>query len=149
MELNHYHLTSRWLLAAPPGAVYRALRDVEHYPRWWPQVRRVRSLDEASGELRIRSVLPYTLVMTARERRQDETAGVLEAELTGDLAGWSRWTVGAHGAGSLAVFEEDVRPGRALMRRLALPARPFLLANHALMMRAGERGLRRHLAGPD
>ncbi|WP_035794180.1 SRPBCC family protein [Kitasatospora mediocidica] len=148
MEPNHYHLTSRWQLAAPPRTVYRLLRDVERYPQWWPQVRGVRALDDTSGELRIRSVLPYTLLMTARELRQDEAAGVLEAELTGDLAGWSRWTVGAHGTGSLALFEEDVRPGKPLMRRLALPARPLFLANHALMMRAGERGLRRHLADP-
>lgn len=149
MDSNHYHLTSAWRLAAPPRVVYRALREVEQYPHWWPQVRQVRRLDDRSGELRIRSALPYSLVLTAHERRQDEAAGVLEADLLGDLAGWSRWTISpvdpGHPDRSLAVFEEDVRPGKALMRRLALPARPLFLANHALMMRAGERGLKRYL----
>ncbi len=155
MDPNHYHLTSVWRLPVPPAAVYRALRDVEHYPLWWPQVRRVSRVDDQCGELLIRSVLPYHLALTAHERRQDEAAGLLEAELTGDLNGWSRWTVGPDGAGDdndrpgcRAVFEEEVRPGKPLMRRLALPARPLFLANHALMMRAGERGLRTYLAGP-
>ncbi|WP_329568518.1 SRPBCC family protein [Kitasatospora sp. NBC_01266] len=151
MESNHYRLTSRWRLPAPPDAVYRALRDVPRYPCWWPQVREVQPLDPDSGRLRIRSVLPYTLVLTARERRQQPApggqGGVLEAELAGDLVGWSRWTVTPDGPGAcLAAFEEEVRGGSALMRLLALPGRPFFLANHALMMRAGQRGLRRHLA---
>ncbi|PYC73959.1 polyketide cyclase [Streptomyces tateyamensis] len=155
MEFNHYRLTSTWRLPAPPGPVYRALRDVPAYPHWWPQVRQVVRLDERTGRVRIRSALPYQLLVTAHERRQDpprasargySRAGVLEAELAGDLVGWSRWTVGPDGAaGSLAVFEEDVRPGKALMRRLALPGRPLFLINHALMMRSGERGLRARL----
>lgn len=126
------------------------LREVEHYPRWWPQVREVRQLDADSGRLRIRSVLPYELLLTATARREEAApggrGGVLEAALAGDLAGWSRWTVRPDGPGAaLAVFEEDVRGGRPLMRLLALPARPLFLANHALMMRAGHRGLRRYL----
>ncbi|MCX4746230.1 SRPBCC family protein [Kitasatospora sp. NBC_01287] len=151
MESNRYHLTSNWQLPAPPRTVYRALRDVEHYPRWWREVREVSRLDDRTGRLRIRSVLPYELLLTARERRQDEhpagRGGVLEAELTGDLVGWSRWTVAPDGArGSLAVFEEEVSGGATLMRLFARPGRPFFLANHALMMRSGLRGLRRHLA---
>ncbi|GAA1958965.1 SRPBCC family protein [Kitasatospora viridis] len=148
MDPNRYHLLSTWRLPAPPGAVYRALRDVPDYPLWWPQVREVHRLDDDAGRLRVRSLLPYSLRFTARELRQDEAAGVLEAELSGDLAGWSRWSVDADGPGrSRAVFEEEVRPGKRLMRLLALPGRPLFLANHAVMMRAGERGLRRRLSG--
>jgi hypothetical protein len=146
VDPNRYRLTSVWRLPAPPRVVYRMLREVPEYPLWWPQVREVRRLDEHTGQLRIRSALPYQLLLTVRELRQDEVAGVLEAELSGDLTGWSRWTVGADGpTGSRAVFEEEVRPGKPLMRRLALPGRPLFLVNHALMMRAGERGLRRRL----
>ncbi|TQF03092.1 polyketide cyclase [Kitasatospora acidiphila] len=151
MDLNRYRLVSVWLLPAPPREVYRALRDVPQYPHWWPQVREVRRLDDHTGRLRIRSLLPYQLLLTVRERHQDEAGGVLEASLDGDLVGWSRWTVGADGpSASRAVFEQDVRPGKPLMRRLALPGRPLFLLNHAAMMRAGERGLRRRLLGsPD
>ncbi|MFI5533193.1 SRPBCC family protein [Kitasatospora sp. NPDC051853] len=145
MDANHYRLTSAWALPAAPARVYAALRDVEHYPDWWPQIRTVRRLDDHTGELLIRSVLPYSLLLTAREQLQDEAAGLLAAELTGDLVGWSRWTVRPDGPGTRAVFEEEVRPAKPLMRRLAPVARPLFLANHAAMMRAGHRGLLRHL----
>jgi hypothetical protein len=148
VEVNRYRLASRWQLDASPDEVYRVLQAVADYPLWWREVRRVSRLDERRGELVVRSLLPYDLVFTIEEARQDAAAGVLEAVLAGDLAGWARWTVTGHGTGALAVFEEDVRPGRPLMRRLALPARPVFVANHALMMRSGCRGLRAYLAGP-
>ncbi|WP_405019666.1 SRPBCC family protein [Kitasatospora sp. NBC_00070] len=148
MDTNHYLLTSVWRLPVEPLRVYRLLRDVERYPQWWPQVRSVRRLTDHSGELVIRSVLPYRLLLTATEREQDEAAFTLTADLTGDLVGWSRWTVHPEGTGSRAVFEEEVRPAKQLMRRLAPVARPLFLANHAAMMRAGRRGLRRRLADP-
>ncbi|MFJ9518808.1 SRPBCC family protein [Kitasatospora sp. NPDC101801] len=148
MDANHYLLTSVWRFPAePPRVVHRLLGDVERYPQWWPQVRSVRRLTDHSGELVIRSVLPYGLLLTITEREQDEALFTLTADLTGDLVGWSRWTVHPEGTGSRAVFEEEVRPAKQLMRRLAPVARPLFLANHAAMMRAGHRGLRRLLAG--
>ncbi|MGW4893385.1 SRPBCC family protein [Kitasatospora sp. NPDC004240] len=147
MDPNHYRFRSVWRLPAPPGAVYAALADVTGYPRWWPEIRAARRLDEASGEVVVRALLPYRLVFTLHQSRRDPAAGVLEVEMRGDLAGWSRWTVAGDGAGTRALFEEDCRPGKPLMRRLAWPAHPVFRANHALMMRRGRRGLRAHLAG--
>jgi hypothetical protein len=72
---------------------------------------------------------------------------VLEAKLTGDLEGFSRWTITATGSGADLLFEEEVVTTKALLRRLAPIARPAFRANHALMMRHGERGLRTYLAG--
>jgi len=43
------------------------------------------------------------------------------------------------------VFDEDVVVRKPLVRRAGLLARPALRLNHAVMMRDGERGLRRHL----
>ncbi|MGK4580605.1 SRPBCC family protein [Kitasatospora sp. HPMI-4] len=146
MDPNHYHLRSVWRLPAEPALVYRALADVARYPQWWPQIRSVRQLDEHSGELAIRSVLPYVLRITIREQRRDAAAGLLQAELGGDLRGWSRWQVGPGGPGTLVLFEEDVRPAKPLMRRFAPIARPLFLTNHAAMMRAGQRGLRAYLS---
>ncbi|MFB7668802.1 SRPBCC family protein [Kitasatospora sp. NPDC056138] len=148
MDPNHYHLTSVWRLPAEPQRVYRALEDVARYPQWWPQVRAVRQLDEHTGELTIRSALPYTLRVTVREQHRSPAAGLLQAALEGDLQGWSSWRVSPadRGAGTQVRFEEDVRPAKPLMRRLAVIARPLFLANHAAMMRAGELGLTAHLA---
>lgn len=141
MDWSHYRFVSIWDLPAPPDAVYEILERAEDYPRWWPQVREVTSVDATTGTTRIRSLLPYDLVLTVRERRRDPRARVIEATLGGDLDGWIRWTVGPHDGGSRAVYEQEVEVRRRLMRLLAVPGRPVFRANHALMMRAGRRGL--------
>jgi hypothetical protein len=126
--------------------VYAVLADVAGYPRWWPQVRSARQLDERSGELRCRSLLPYDLVFSARQVVADPVARVLRARLDGDLCGQSEWQITADGTGASAVFVEDVEVAKPMLRRLGLLARPLLRANHDVMMRSGETGLRRHLA---
>lgn len=147
MDWSHYRFVSIWDLPAPPDAVFEILGRADDYPRWWPQVREVTSVDGTSGTTRIRSFLPYDLVMTVRERRRDPGAGVIEATLGGDLDGWVRWTVTPHGGGCRAVYEQEVDVRRRLMRILAVPGRPVFRANHALMMRAGRRGLVARLEG--
>ncbi|MER7579265.1 SRPBCC family protein [Kitasatospora sp. NPDC097691] len=163
MDPNHYRFRGEWRLAAPAPAVFAALEDVRSYPLWWPEVREVRPAGEDSGEVVVRALLPYRLVIGLETRRRDPAAGVLEAVMRGDLVGWSRFTVRAVGAGpdgagggdsaggggSRVLFEEDSRPGKALLRRLALPLHPVFRANHAVMMRRGRRGLAAYLAsGP-
>ncbi|MBO1417580.1 SRPBCC family protein [Streptomyces sp. FH025] len=150
MDPNHYRFRGVWRLAAPAAAVYAALEDLQSYPRWWPEIREVRRTGEESGDVVIRALLPYRLVVGLETRRRDPAAGVLEVAMRGDLDGWSRFTVtaeGPDGGGSRVLFEEDARPGKALLRRLALPLHPLFRANHAVMMRRGRRGLATHLAG--
>ncbi|MFD5191992.1 SRPBCC family protein [Streptomyces sp. NPDC058357] len=146
MDWSHYRFVSIWDLPAPPDAVYGILERAEDYPRWWPQVREATPVDGTTGTTRIRSLLPYDLVLTVRERRRDPRARVIEATLSGDLDGWVRWTVTPHGGGSRVVYEQEVEVRRRLMRLLAVPGRPVFRANHALMMRAGQRGLAARLA---
>ncbi|MFF8992101.1 SRPBCC family protein [Streptomyces sp. NPDC014983] len=145
MDWNHYRFRSLWPLPAPPAAVYAVLERPEDYPRWWPQVRAVTRLDDSTGILTIRSALPYAMTVTARERRRDPAAGVLEIAMSGDIEGWARWTVTAAGPGTLAVYEQEVDVRKPLLRRLAVPGRAVFRANHGLMMRAGRRGLLRRL----
>ncbi|MFD4951047.1 MULTISPECIES: SRPBCC family protein [unclassified Streptomyces] len=141
MDWTHYRFRTRWTLPAPADAVYRALERIEDYPSWWRQVREVTRTGPTAGVVRIRSLLPYDLTFTAREVRRDPAAGVLEAVLTGDVDGWARWTLTAHGTGTLAVYDQVVDVRKPLLRRFAVPGRPLFRANHRLMMRAGRRGL--------
>ncbi|MEG3629525.1 SRPBCC family protein [Streptomyces poriticola] len=145
MDWNHYRFLSLWVLPAPVPTVYEALERIEDYPRWWPQVREVTRLGDTAGLIRIRSLLPYDLTSTMRERRRDPDAGVLEVALSGDIDGWARWTVTPHASGSLARYEQEVDVRKPLLRRLAVPGRAFFRANHTLMMRAGRRGLAHRL----
>ncbi|MEU3451860.1 SRPBCC family protein [Streptomyces thermolilacinus] len=145
-DRNRYRFRSRWTLPAPPAAVYAVLEHPEHYPRWWPQVRDARRVDDRTITLRVRSLVPYTLAVTLTGRRRDPAARVLETTLTGDLEGWARWTLAPGSGGrTLALYEQDVHARAPLLRRLAVPARPLFRANHALMMRAGRRALTAHL----
>ena len=147
MDLHTYRFHSTWQVDAAPGDVYEALRIVGDYPAWWPQVCRADWVGDGTYDLVVRSLLPYNLRFRSTRSREDPTGRVLEAALSGDLEGFSRWTVTASGGGTLLVFDEEVVARKALLRRLAVVARPALVANHAVMMRTGCRGLRAHLAG--
>ncbi|WP_416976497.1 SRPBCC family protein [Streptomyces sp. T028] len=141
MDWTRYRFLSLWALPAPPAAVYAELERAEDYPRWWRQVREVTRLDDTTGVVRIRSLLPYDITFTASETRRDPAAGVLEIAMTGDIEGWARWTVTAGGPGTLAHYEQVVDVHKPLLRRFAVPGRPLFRANHRLMMRSGRRGL--------
>jgi hypothetical protein len=145
---HRYVFQSVWRLDATPDAVYTALADVAGYPAWWRQVRSARWIDDRSGELTCRSLLPYDLTFVIERVVEDPAARVLRGELTGDLNGTSQWTVEADGGATVAVFDEDVSVGRRMLRAAGVVARPALTFNHGLMMRSGEAGLRRLLRGP-
>ena len=146
--LSELSLRELAVMRTPPDAVYAVLERAEEYPLWWPQVREAVRRDADSGELRIRSLLPYEMRITVRQARSDPAAGRLEIAMGGDLDGWARWTVRARGTGTgtSLLFEQYVEVRKPLLRRLAVPGRPLFTANHAVMMRAGRRGLRRLLA---
>jgi Polyketide cyclase / dehydrase and lipid transport len=147
VDLNFYRFTSTWLVPGAPVDAYAALETLDDYPEWWPEVKEARKLDENRFEVRCRSLLPYDLVFTSEQAVRDPETKVLEATLRGDLDGFTRWTIqGSHG-GSRLVFEEEVTANKRSLRALAPVARPAFRANHYLMMRHGERGLRTYLAG--
>jgi hypothetical protein len=147
VDLNHYRFLSVWRLASPPDEVYRVLEDVDRYPLWWPEVRRVDRVDDGTVKIVARSFLPYELSFLASDARQDPQAGVLETAMRGDLDGFSRWTIVAEGSGTRAIFEEEVVARKHLLRWLAPIARPFFRLNHAVMMRHGQHRLPVYLAG--
>jgi hypothetical protein len=145
MDWTRYRFRSLWFLPAPPVTVYEVLERAEDYPRWWRQIRSVTRVDDTTGVIRIRSLLPYDMTFTAREVRRDREAGVLEITMSGDIEGWARWTLTPHGSGTLAHYEQVVDVHKTLLRRFALPGRPLFRANHRTMMRAGRRGLAAYL----
>lgn len=140
-----YRFRSEWEFDAPRSRVFEVLRKGESYERWWPQVKRSARLSDGSYELVARSFLPYELRMVLTESVIDEGAGVLEANLDGDLEGFSRWTLRERENKTIATFEEEVVTHKRLLNLLAPVARPVLRYNHTVMMRHGERGLRRYL----
>jgi hypothetical protein len=147
MGRHDYSFRSVWQADAAPDEVYLALREIDDYPAWWPEVRSAERVDDTTYDMVVRSVLPCDLVFRTHRSVEDPEARVLEARMTGDLGGFSRWTITASTAGATLVFEEQVEAFKPLLRRLGLVARPAFVANHALMMRHGRQGLRAYLAG--
>ena len=147
MPLNSYRFRSVWSVDSSPERAFDVLADLGSYPRWWREVRAARQVAEDVAELRCRSVLPYDLVFQAHHNAREPEAGLLRADLVGDLDGMVSWRVFGEGTGSRLVWEQEVVVRKPLLRRVALLVRPLLKANHELMMRSGQRGLRTYLAG--
>jgi Polyketide cyclase / dehydrase and lipid transport len=144
---SRYEFRSTWHLSAAPNDVYAVLERLADYPLWWPQVRAVTPRGDETYEVVCRSSLPYELRFTTKQSMRDPGARILEANMSGDLDGFSRWTIASAPNGTSAVFEEEVVATKTLLRRLEVIARPAFKANHTKMMRDGERGLRTYLAG--
>ncbi|HSE07790.1 MAG TPA: SRPBCC family protein [Nocardioidaceae bacterium] len=139
----HYRFETRWQMPFDREHLFAVLADVGRYPAWWPQVRAVARLDDDTAHVVARSLLPYSLDLVLTRVVEDSAAGVLEARITGQLDGWSRWTIDSDLAGTALRYEQEVTaPGR-LMTAASAVARPVLEANHTWMMRGGRRGLLR------
>jgi len=147
VPLNTYQFRSEWSVDCSPEDAFAVLADLGSYPRWWPEVRRAVRVTDECAELRCQSLLPYELVFQARHNARDPEAGLLRADLVGDMDGVVSWRIFGDGGGARLVYEQEVIVRKPLLRRLALLGRPFMLANHELMMRNGQRGLRAYLAG--
>jgi uncharacterized protein YndB with AHSA1/START domain len=132
-------------VSASPERVRDALLDLEHYPEWWPQVRAVARIDDDTARVLCRSVLPYTLDLTLHAVRRDPT--LLEVEISGDLAGWSRFELAPRGPGSThVVYTQGVVVTHHALAVASFLARPVLRWNHARMMAGCDAGLQARTA---
>ena len=145
--VSTFRFHHQWALDAPAARVFAALADVERYAVWWPQVRTVERIDDASGRTSIRSFLPYTLHLVLRRAVEDQAGGVLRVAVSGDLEGWCQWRLSPRGDGTTATFEQEARVTPALLARTAPVTGPLLRANHSWMMRSGRVGLAEYLDG--
>lgn len=148
MALNDYQFRTVWSMDVAAARVFHALVDLANYPMWWPDIRTVRRIDDDTAELTCRAALPYTLVFRLHRAVQDERAGRLRVEMTGDLHGYCDGVVAAdHPRRARLHITQHVMVNKRLLRALAPVARPLFRANHAAMMWRGQRGLRSYLAG--
>jgi hypothetical protein len=143
---NDYRFRNVWSVPADTARVFDTLVDLLNWPRWWPDVRAVHQLDDDTAELTCRAVLPYALTFRLHRAEQNAGTGLLRVDMTGDLDGYCEAVVSGNGHGSRLAVDQGVAVTRPLLRALAPVARPLLIANHAAMMRRGQRGLRAYLS---
>jgi hypothetical protein len=146
--VNDYSFRDVWSVRAATTTVFDALVDLANYPAWWPDIRSVTQIDDDTAEVRCRSTLPYALTFRLHRAVQDQDAGRMRVNMTGDLQGYVQGVVAPHrAAGSLLAISQRVVVNKRLLRALAPVARPLFQVNHALMMRRGQRGFRDYVAG--
>lgn len=146
-DLTHYVFRSVWQVQADVEDVVAVLNDLESYPAWWPEIRSVRPLGGDRFEVVARSFLPYELRFVSEAAADEPSPGVINARLSGDMEGTVRWTVEQVDAGCRLVYDQEVTTHKRLLNVMAPVARPGFKANHAVMMRHGEHGLRTFMAG--
>lgn len=149
MGLNDYRFRDVWAIEVAAARLFDVVVDLASYPRWWPDIRSVRRVDDDTAEFTCRALLPYALVFRLHRAEQDERAGRLRVDMTGDLEGYVQGIVAAHEpAVARLEISQEVTVNKKLLRGLAPIARPLFRANHAAMMWRGHRGLRSYLARP-
>lgn len=142
-----YRFRNVWSVQAPADEVFKALADLHEYPSWWRDVRAVRQLDENSGQVNCRSLLPFALDLGLRRAEEEPDIGRLRVDITGDLVGFCGARVEDHGLWAIVQIVQEVELRKEPLRRYEPVLRPVLRANHAVMMWRGQRGLRKHLDG--
>lgn len=149
-----YVYASCWRIAAPVADVWRALVEVERWPQWWPYVRRVQTLREgdADGVGAIRRIewssrLPYGFTLDV-EGVEASRHRVLRGCATGDLDGVGLWVLKPEDGGTCVRYTWRLDLRTRWMRAAAPLMAPVFRWNHHGVMRAGARGLARHLQAP-
>lgn len=150
---THFDLVSHWRLEAPVERVWAALADPAGWPAWWPYVQQVRTLREggADGVGSVRRIdwstrLPYRIVIDV-EAVESVRHQRLRGRSRGQLDGEGLWLLRAEDGYTDVTYVWRVRLVRPWMRWLAPLLSRVFRWNHDGVMRAGEAGLKRHLAG--
>lgn len=157
-----YNLPSCWLLPAGPEDVWEVVAGSDmSWPRWWPgcSLEDVSTAPDADTDhpdarllattaaLRFRAAPGYRLAITIRPTRVDYPR-LIEFDAGGDLVGTGRIRLSPDRRDAQRTRMEidwQVTPTRRWMLLLTPVARPLFTAAHGLLMRRGERGLRREL----
>jgi hypothetical protein len=149
--MTDFSLTTVWELGAPLERVWDAIYRADEWPRWWPYVERVVTLQQgddtglgAIRRLTWRTRLPYRITFDTRATRVEKPFA-LEGEALGELAGTGRWMLSSSDGVTAVRYQWNVRVTKPWMVVLAPLARPVFEWNHNGVMRAGGEGLSKHL----
>lgn len=150
-DFNRYHLVTRWQFDAPLEEVWDAIYHAEDWPSWWKGVVSVETLERGDGAGRggrqrfvWKSVLPYRLTFATRVTCV-EPLRLLEGWVEGELEGVGSWKFSQDAGLTTVCFDWQVRTTRPWMNLLSPLAKSLFRWNHNALMRAGGRGLARHL----
>lgn len=148
-----YAFLTTWTLNEPVDQVWAAIRDYQQWPEWWPAICEAKQIApgdaEGIGEIAafdFRTRLPYRVrfLMTTTHVKPPHQ---LDGRAVGELEGEGRWRLHPSDGGTVVTYAWEVRTTRWWMNLLAPVARPLFAWNHDQVMKSGEAGLIRLLAG--
>ena len=102
--MAEFSLVTVWEIAAPLQRVWDAIYHADDWPKWWPYVERVATLQAGDADgvgavrrLTWRTRLPYRITFDTRATVV-EPPFALDAQAFGDLEGYGRWRLSRQGA---------------------------------------------------
>lgn len=152
--MSQYRFSSTWRIEAPRERIFRALRDYERWPQWWPGAESMHEVEPTGedglggrGSYVWRSPIGYRLRFHGSATAIDRPS-LLAGTVEGDLYGTGTWRLfdGPDGT-TIVVYLWEVRATRRWMRLVAPLLRPLLEWNHDRLMHDGAEGLARHVDG--
>jgi hypothetical protein len=140
-----------WRFKAPLPRVWSVVLDIERYPGWWKNFRKVR-VTRGDGrrvgsviECEVRGSLPYSLTYSLEVLEAEEYRHIL-LRSTGDLVGTGRWAFAELEPGTVqALYYWDVATTNPILNLIAPLARGALARNHQQVMANGYAALRPHV----
>jgi len=145
-QVTQYHLTTRWTLEAPVGAVWTELSRPEGWPTWWKGMLSVRLLEQGDGSgtgayRRITWSGVLSRITFNLRTVKVQPRALIESVADGQLTGVGRWQLTRAGAGTEVQHDWIVN--------VTLPGIPVIAGiagllfkwNHRSLMKAGRRGL--------
>lgn len=145
---EQYHFKTEWHFRAPLERVWTVVLDIENYPPWWKNFRRVRLVrgdGKSVGSIimcEVRGSLPYSLNYRLEVLEATRLTHIL-LRSTGDLVGTGRWEFSEPTPEeSLAVYHWDVATTNPILNLVAPLARGALARNHERVMANGYAALR-------
>jgi hypothetical protein len=143
-----YHFKTEWQFRAPLERVWTVVLDIENYPPWWKNFRRVRLIrgdGKSVGSViacEVRGSLPYSLTYQLEVLEATRLTHIL-LRSAGDLVGTGRWEFSEPAPGtSQAVYYWDVSTTNPILNLVAPLARRALARNHERVMANGYAALR-------
>ncbi|HSO94002.1 MAG TPA: SRPBCC family protein [Candidatus Dormibacteraeota bacterium] len=150
---DQYHFKTDWRFHAPLATVWSVVLDIERYPDWWGNFRRVRIVrgdGKSVGSViacEVRGSLPYSLKYSVEVIEAEQPRHIL-LRSTGDLLGTGRWAFEEEEPGiASAVYFWDVETSNPILNLVAPFARRALSRNHEQVMANGYAALRPHIEG--
>src|SRR3546814_200669 len=130
--LVHVRSDRRYGFDHPAPVVWEAATNIDCYTSWWPWLRGFEATAFATGAVWhavAKPPLPYRvrLVITLQDV---VPCRFVRAAVAGDVRGWAEITIADTDAGCEARLVSELAPASALLRTLAVVARPAVRFGH-------------------